>query len=402
MTAAITYQLLQTDPGSRARLGRVHTPHGLFDTPAFMPVGTQGTIKGVLPDHVAATGSQCILANTYHLMLRPGEKVVADLGDLHRFMAWPGPILTDSGGFQVFSLADINKIDDAGVTFRSHVNGDVVHLTPARSIQVQNDLGADIIMAFDECPAADAPPEYHQVAVDRTIRWAKLCVDAHARPDAQALFGIVQGGVNRALRERCAAELIRLDLPGYAIGGLAVGEGFEAMRSVLEFVTPLLPSDKPRYLMGVGYPRDLIAAVRQGVDMFDCVLPTRNGRNASAFTASGSIRLRNAKYQRDAGPIEAGCDCYACRNFSRGAIRHYFFAGEMLGPVLVSVHNIRFYQRFMADVRQAIAGGRFEEFCRTDPRCTLGPTEKDDAGGKEGASASGPSTQAPALSSPEL
>jgi queuine tRNA-ribosyltransferase len=339
-----------------------------------MPVGTQGTIKGVLPDHVAATGAQCILANTYHLTLRPGEKTVAALGDLHRFMAWPGPILTDSGGFQVFSLADINKINDDGVTFRSHIDGSVVHLTPARSMQVQNDLGADIMMAFDECPPADAPLEYQVTAVERTLRWARICLEAHARPDRQALFGIVQGGTDKGLRERCAAELIRMDFPGYAIGGLAVGEGFEAMRSVLSFVTPLLPADRPRYLMGVGYPRDIAAAVREGVDTFDCVLPTRNGRNAYAFTATGPIRLRNSKYARDTGPIEAGCDCYACQNFTRGAIRHYFFAAEMLGPVLVSVHNIRFYQRFMADLRRAIAGGAFDEFCRSDPRCSLGPT----------------------------
>jgi len=370
---AVTYKPLATD--ARARLGQIQTPHGHFDTPAFMPVGTQGTLKGILPDQIAATGSQCILANTYHLMLRPGEKVVAELGDLHRFMSWSGPILTDSGGFQVFSLSDLNQITDQGVTFKSHIDGAVVHLTPARSMQVQNDLGADIIMAFDECPPADSPPDYQLAAVERTLKWANLCLEAHSRPNYQALFGIVQGGTDRALRQRCAAELIKLDLPGYAIGGLAVGEGFEAMKAVLSFVTPLLPSDKPRYLMGVGYPRDIITAVREGVDMFDCVLPTRNGRNAYAFTASGAIRLRNAQYQRDSGPIEPGCDCYACQNFTRGAIRHYFFASEMLGPILVSVHNVRFYQRFMADIRRAIADGKFEEFCRDDPRCKLEGSE---------------------------
>ncbi len=374
MSHAVRYTLLANDPSTRARLGRVDTPHGQFDTPAFMPVGTQGTIKGILPDHVAATGSQCILANTYHLMLRPGEKVVAALGDLHKFMGWDGPILTDSGGFQVFSLADLNKITDEGVTFKSHIDGSVVHLTPARSMEVQNDLGADIIMAFDECPPADAPPAYQVTAVERTLRWAKLCVEAHRRPGDQALFGIVQGGTDRGLRERCAGELIDLDLPGYAVGGLAVGEGYEAMRGVLEHTTPLLPSDKPRYLMGVGYPRDIAAAVAQGIDMFDCVLPTRNGRNAYAFTGTGPIRLRNAQYQRDTGPIEAGCDCYACRHFTRGAIRHYFFASEMLGPVLVSVHNVRFYQRFMADIRRAIGQGRFEHFLSADPRCLLAST----------------------------
>jgi queuine tRNA-ribosyltransferase len=337
-----------------------------------MPVGTQGTIKGLLPDHVKATGAQCILANTYHLMLRPGEKVVAELGDLHRFMAWDGPILTDSGGFQVFSLSDINEIDDDGVTFKSHIDGSMVRLTPARSMQVQNDLGADIMMAFDECSPADAPIEYQVEAVNRTIRWARLCIETHARPKDQSLFGIVQGGTNMELRENCAKELVAMDFPGYAIGGLAVGEGFEAMLNVLEQVTPMVPEDKPRYLMGVGYPRDIVAAVAAGVDQFDCVLPTRNGRNAYAFTAAGPIRLRNSKYTRDKGPIEAGCDCYACRTFTRGAIRHYFFAGEMLGPVLVSVHNIRFYQRLMQGIRRAIGDGTFEQFRRTDPRCSLG------------------------------
>jgi queuine tRNA-ribosyltransferase len=365
--------LLARDPNTRARLGKVTTRHGVFDTPAFMPVGTQGTVKGLLPDHVAATGSQIILGNTYHLMLRPGERVVADLGDLHQFMAWPGPILTDSGGFQVFSLADINKITDDGVTFKSHVDGSMVHLTPARSIEVQNALGADIIMAFDECPPGDAPRAYHVQALERTLRWAELCVAAHARPNDQSLFGIVQGGTDLELRSRCAERLIELNFPGYAVGGLAVGEGFEGMKKVLAAVTPQLPEHKPRYLMGVGFPRDLIEGVAAGIDMFDCVMPTRNGRNAYAFTAAGPIRLRNSGYIRDAGPIEDGCDCYACRAFSKGAIRHFFFAGEMLGPILVSLHNIRFYQRLMADVRRAIGAGTFDEFRRTDPRCRLGP-----------------------------
>ncbi len=260
---AVRFELIKSD--AAARRGRVHTPHGTFDTPAFMPVGTQGTIKGIVPDHVKATGSQIILANTYHLMLRPGEKVVAELGDLHRFMAWDGPILTDSGGFQVFSLADLNKITDDGVTFRSHIDGSMVHLTPARSMQVQNDLGADIMMAFDECPPSKAPIEYQREAVDRTLRWAELCLKAHARPAQQALFGIVQGGLDQELRLHCARKLIEMDFPGYAVGGLAVGEGFEDMRQVLQWVTPALPANKPRYLMGVGYPRDIIAAVAAGI-----------------------------------------------------------------------------------------------------------------------------------------
>ncbi len=370
---AFHYELFAADPATRARLGRVTTPHGPFDTPAFMPVGTQGGLKGLTPDQVAGTGAQCVLANTYHLMLRPGERVVADLGDLHRFMAWPGPILTDSGGFQVFSLADLNKITDDGVTFKSHVDGAMHHLTPERSMAVQNALGADVIMAFDECPAADAPLAYHADAVGRTLRWAKRCAAAHARPDQQALFGIVQGGQDRALRAQCAAELVGMDLPGYAVGGLAVGEGFNAMAAVLDHTVPLLPTGKPRYLMGVGFPKDIVMAVAAGIDMFDCVMPTRNGRNAYAFTAAGAIRLRNAQYTRDAGPIEAGCDCPACTQFTRGAIRHYFFAGEMLGPILVSLHNIRFYQRLMRDVRAALREGRFDDLRRADPRARIGP-----------------------------
>jgi len=376
MSSPAAYELLHQDAATGVRRGRVHTPHGSFDTPAFMPVGTQGTVKGILPDGIAATGAQIILANTYHLMLRPGEKIVATLGDLHRFMGWNKPILTDSGGFQVFSLADINKIKDDGVTFKSHVDGSMVHLTPARSMEVQNDLGADIIMAFDECPPADAPRTYQEEAVQRTLRWAALCLEAHHRPQEQALFGIVQGGVHQDLRLDCARRLVEMDFPGYAVGGLAVGEGFEQMKQVLAWTVPALPAHKPRYLMGVGYPRDIIAAVAAGVDMFDCVLPTRNGRNASAFTAAGSIRLRNAVYARDTGPIEEGCDCYACRHFTRGALRHYFAAGEMLGPILVSVHNIRFYQRFMADLRTAIEADRFGDFAAHDPRCSLAAGEK--------------------------
>ena len=374
MPQPLSYELIAADPVTRGRLGRVTTPHGSFDTPAFMPVGTQGGLKGLLPTDVAATGAQCVLANTYHLMLRPGEATVAALGDLHRFMSWPGPILTDSGGFQVFSLADLNKITDDGVTFKSHVDGASQHLTPERSMAVQNALGADIIMAFDECPAADAPLAYHADAVGRTLRWANRCANAHARSDQQALFGIVQGGQDLQLRTQCAAELVAMDLPGYAVGGLAVGEGFDAMAAVLDFTVPLLPTAKPRYLMGVGFPKDIVMAVAAGIDMFDCVMPTRNGRNAYAFTAGGAIRLRNAKYTRDAGPIEAGCDCVACTGFTAGAIRHYFFAGEMLGPILVSLHNVRFYQRLMRDVRAALRDGRFDAFRRTDPRAHIGPT----------------------------
>lgn len=369
-TAALHYESLARD-GS-ARLGRIVTRHGVMDTPAFMPVGTQGSIKGLTPEQVAATGAQCLLANTYHLMLRPGADVVAQLGDLHKFMAWPGPILTDSGGFQVFSLSDINRIEGDGVTFKSHIDGSLETLTPQRSIQVQNALGADMIMAFDECPPSTAPAAYQQEAVERTLRWAELCQDAHQRPNDQTLLGIVQGGVDLDLRQRCAQRLIEMDFGGYAVGGLAVGEGFEAMVKVLQAVVPMLPDDRPRYLMGVGYPKDMVAAVAAGIDMFDCVLPTRNGRNAYAFTAAGPIRLRNSRFRLDDGPIEAGCQCYTCRHFSRGALRHYFFAAEMLGPTLVSLHNVWFYQRLMEDIRRAIREGRFGDFRRNDPRRGLG------------------------------
>ncbi|MGD0768363.1 MAG: tRNA guanosine(34) transglycosylase Tgt [Tepidisphaeraceae bacterium] len=375
----VRYQLIHQDRATAARLGRVATPHGIFDTPAFMAVGTQGSIKGVLPDRVRETGTQIVLANTYHLMLRPGEKTVAELGGLHRFMGWDGPILTDSGGYQVFSLADLNEITDAGVKFKSHVDGSEVFLDARRAMQVQNDLGSDIMMAFDQCPPAAAAPEAHRRAVDRTLRWAAQCLAAHARPAEQGLFGIVQGGVDLSLRRQCARELAAMGFDGYAIGGLAVGEGFDAMKTVLREIAPALPAEKPRYLMGVGYPRDIVAAASAGIDMFDCVLPTRNGRNAYAFTANGPLRLRNSGYQRDPSPIEQGCDCYACAHFTRGAIRHFFFAGEMLGPVLVSVHNVRFYQRLMADVRRSIGEGNFGSFAIGDPRCLLGPSDEVNA-----------------------
>lgn len=368
---ALAYQSISTE--GRARLGRVHTRHGFFDTPAFMPVGTQGTIKGQLPHLIAETGAQCILANTYHLMLRPGEKTVAALGDLHKFMAWPGPILTDSGGFQVFSLSDINQIDDDGVTFKSQIDGSIIHLTPARSIQVQNDLGADIIMCFDECPPSTAPMDVQLRAVERTLKWAKLSRDAHARPSEQSLFGIVQGGLNVDLRLRCAEKLMELDFPGLAVGGLAVGEGHDEMLKVLDAVVHQLPADRPRYLMGVGYPQDLVESVARGIDMFDCTLPTRNGRNANAWTMNeGQIRLKNARFSTDHSPVDPTCDCICCKQFTRGAIRHFFQADEMLGPILLSLHNVRFYQRLMADIRAALAVGQFEEFRRTDPRSKLG------------------------------
>jgi queuine tRNA-ribosyltransferase len=374
---AVRYESIATD--GAARLGRVHTPHGYFDTPAFMPVGTNGTLKGLVPQLVKQTGAQCILGNTYHLMLRPGEKVVKSLGDLHQFMSWDGPILTDSGGFQVFSLADLNHIDEKGVTFKSHIDGKTIHLTPQKSIQVQNDLGADIMMCFDQCPPSTASRDVQELAVERSLRWAKQCIEAHERPDAQGLFGIVQGGTLDDLRRYCARELVAMNFPGYAVGGLAVGEGFEQMMGVLDVTLPELPTTKPRYMMGVGYPKDIVHAVARGIDMFDCVLPTRNGRTGNAFTQSGQIRLKNAKFIEDKRPIEEGCDCHACQHFSRGAIRHFVLANEMLGPILISLHNVRFYQRLMADIRQSIREGRFGQFVQSDPRAHLGAPASDAA-----------------------
>ena len=376
----VRYESLAVD--GLARLGRVHTPHGSFPTPAFMPVGTQGTVKGVLPDHLAATGAGCVLANTYHLMLRPGSEVVRGLGGLHRLMAWGGPILTDSGGFQVFSLGGTNRTGENGVIFKSHVDGRSIEMTPAVSMRVQNDLGADIIMAFDHFPAGDAPRESHAASVGRTLRWAKSCKENHARPAEQALFGIVQGGTFPDLRERCAAALIELDFPGYAVGGLAVGEGFEAMCRTLDFTAPLLPAGKPRYLMGVGFPRDLVEAVARGIDLFDCIMPARDGRTGCAFTAAeGRIRLKNARFARDERPVEIGCDCYCCSHFSRGAIRHFLMSGEMLGPILLTLHNLRFYQRLMADVRGGDRGGPFRGVSAGRPAVAARP---DFQGGFQG------------------
>lgn len=348
-----------------ARCGRLQTPHGEIETPVFMPVGTAGTVKGVTPRQLAATGASIILGNTYHLQLRPGADVVAHFGGLHGFMNWDGPILTDSGGFQVFSLGKINAITDEGVTFRSHIDGAPMVLDPERAIAIQNKLGADIIMAFDQCPPLPCESHVMEDAVRRTLAWAAACKRFHQR-EGQQLFGIVQGGLDVGARLRCAEALINIGFDGYAVGGLSVGESHEEMVEVLRQVTPALPDDKPRYLMGVGMPRDIYAAVMSGIDMFDCVLPTRNGRNAYAFTARGPLKMRNECHRLDDAPIEAGCDCEACGNFSRGYIRHLFNCGEMLGPTLTSIHNLRFFQRFMSRFRALIREGRatalIEEF----------------------------------------
>ena len=354
---AVRLEILQRSSENGARLGRVHTPHGAFDTPAFMPVATAAAMKGLTPEQVRSTGSQIILNNTLHCMLRPGAERIAKFGSSHAFMRWNGPILTDSGGFQAFSMADIRTLDDDGVTFSSFVDGAKVRMTPEVSIRAQNLIGADIIMAFDDCPpaAAEVPMERVREAMHRSVAWLHRCKAAHARPDAQALFGIVQGGTHLELRRESAARTCEIELPGYAIGGVAVGESPERIADTVRFTAPLLPDAKPRYLMGVGYPRDIAIAEVAGVDMFDCVLPTRNGRNALAFTREGALRLRNARFADDQTPIEADCDCQTCAGgFSRAYLRHLFSAGEMLGPTLVSLHNVRLYQRLMLAIRRAI------------------------------------------------
>jgi queuine tRNA-ribosyltransferase len=359
------FQVLNQDTNSSARCGLLSTVHGRVETPAFVPVGTAGAVKGITPQQLRETGSVLVLANTYHLLLRPGIETVEKLGGLHKLMAWNGPILTDSGGYQIFSLSPLAKIDDDGVEFTSHVDGATIYLNAEIATEVQNRLGADIIMCFDQCTPFPCSNPQLKKAVERTINWARRAKQAHAKAD-QMLFGIVQGGIDLSLREYCASELVKLNFDGYAIGGLSVGEGHENMIRTVSHTTQVLPSDKPRYLMGVGTPADIIAAVGAGVDMFDCVLPTRNGRNAFAFTETekGPLRLRNNAYISDTSPIEAGCDCYCCKNFSRGTLRHFFNCGEMLGPVLVSLHNIRFYQRLMAKIRQTLKENKFADWAR--------------------------------------
>ncbi len=347
----------------KARRGRLHTPHGTVETPAFMPVGTRGAIKGVTPAQLRDTGTSIVLANTYHLMLRPGAEVVGYFGGLHRFMAWDGPLLTDSGGYQVFSLAELRDIDDDGVAFRSHIDGAWVRLTPASAMEIQNQLGADIVMVLDECPPLPAPPDVLEAAVRRTIEWARRCQDAHARTD-QALYGIVQGGLDVELRRRCLAGLVDIGFDGYAIGGLSVGEPPPDMYRLLDAFADELPPDRPRYLMGVGMPQDLVRAVAAGIDQFDCVLPTRNGRKGYVFTSEGTIRLRNACHKLADAPLDADCGCHACRHFTRGYLRHLLMSDEVLGGTLVSLHNIHFYQGLMAQLRDAIAAGTFAAWQR--------------------------------------
>lgn len=355
---SLTFETVRQDSQTNARLGRLCTAHGAVDTPVFMPVGTRGTVKGIIPTQLRDAGTTILLANTYHLALRPGADVVAQLGGLHRFMAWDGPILTDSGGFQVFSLATLTSVDDEGVTFKSHIDGAAIRLDPETAIRIQEQLGADIIMALDQCPPLPAGRAALEQAVERTIRWAARCKQAHRHPN-QALFAIVQGGLDLDLRGRCLESLAGIGFSGYALGGLSVGEPPEQTTAFLHRFASRLPADRPRYLMGVGRPIDMIEAVAAGVDMFDCVMPTRNGRNSFAFTDAGFMRLRNTCYKIDDRPLEDGCGCPACAHFSRAYLRHLFLSDEMLGPILVSLHNLAYYHRWMTRIREAIAAGTF-------------------------------------------
>ena len=354
------FEVTAVDRHTHARNGRFHTPHGIIETPVFAPVGTQATVKAVRPSDLHELGASLVLSNTYHLYLRPGDDLVKELGGLHKFMQWDGPILTDSGGFQVFSLSDTRKIDADGVTFQSHLDGSRHRFTPESSIAIQENLGADIIMAFDECPPPD-DYDYVKQSLTRTHPWLERCLAAKTRGD-QALFGIVQGGIFADLREESGRFVTDLNLPGYAIGGLAVGETKSQMHVVLEVLHPILPPNKPRYLMGVGAPDDLVNAVMRGVDIFDCVLPTRLARHGSAFVLGGRMNLRNAQFSRDPQPIDADCGCYTCRHFSRAYIRHLVKANEILGHMLLSVHNLHFLINLMHQMREAIRKGTLAQF----------------------------------------
>jgi len=355
----MSFQCLTTDGG--ARRGRLVTQHGVIETPVFMPVGTYGTVKAMTPEELSGLGASIILGNTFHLMLRPGERVIRDLGGLHRFMHWDGPILTDSGGFQVWSLTELRKLTEQGVVFRSPVNGDRVELTPERSIQVQHALGSDIVMQFDECTAYPATESDAAESMRLSLRWASRCRDAHAE-NPNLLFGIVQGGMYPELRAESLQGLTEVGFDGYAIGGLSVGETREERLTVLDALAPHLLTDKPRYLMGVGTPRDLIEAIDRGVDMFDCVMPTRNARNGHLFTSDGVVRIRNAKHREDPAPLDASCSCYTCRNYSRAYLYHLHRCNEILGARLNTIHNLHHYLDLMRCAREAIEQGRWAAF----------------------------------------
>lgn len=358
----IKYELIKKDKQTNARLGRITTPHGTFDTPVFMAVGTQGTVKTLVKEELETIGSQIILGNTYHLWCQPGNDIVREAGGLHKFMNWDRSILTDSGGFQVFSLAKLRDITEEGVTFKHHKNGSKLFLSPEISMKIQNDLGSDIMMCFDECPPYPATYEYMKNSVERTIRWAHRCFDAHARKDDQGLFGIIQGGEYLDIRKHCVDELTKIPFDGYSIGGLSVGESKEIQNNVLSYTCPLLPEDKPRYLMGVGSPGAILDAVERGVDMFDCVLPTRIARHGTAMTSEGRLIIKNKEFERDFTPLDHKCDCYCCKNYTRAYLRHLVKANEMLAYRLISIHNISFLVKLTEGIREAIKEDRFLEF----------------------------------------
>ena len=363
MKDALNFELLKVDKRTGARLGVMHLPHGDVETPVFMPVGTLATVKTLTPDELdKEVKASIILSNTYHLYLRPGHELIREAGGLHKFMNWNKNILTDSGGFQVFSLNSLRKISEEGVEFRSHLNGSKHFISPEKSMEIQNCLGSDIMMCFDECAPYSSTYDYVQKSMERTTRWAKRCKDYHKETEKQALFGIVQGGMFKDLREQSVKELVELDFPGYAIGGLSVGEPKDIMVDILNHTVPLLPENKPRYLMGVGTPDYLIEAVLSGIDMCDCVLPTRIARNGTALTSHGKIVVRNAEYARDFTALDPECECYTCKNYTRGYIRHLVKCNEVLGARLLSIHNLRFLVKLMEDVRQAIKDERLLEF----------------------------------------
>ncbi len=363
MKPAITYELIKQCPHTGARAGRIHTPHGSFDTPIFMPVGTQASVKTLAPEELKEMGAGIILSNNYHLFLRPGSKLVKEAGGLHKFMNWDRAILTDSGGFQVFSLGDLRKISEEGVTFRSHIDGSKKFLSPEIATQSQMDLGADIIMAFDECVPYPADFKYTRESMELTLRWAQRCKDTMTNPN-QGLFGIVQGGMYKDLRIECANRLVDMDFPGYAVGGLSVGEPKELMYEMLDITLEHLPQNKARYLMGVGTPDCLVEGVMRGIDMFDCVYPTRVARNGTAMTWNGRLVIKNAQYEHDFHPIDEHCNCYTCRNYSRAYIRHLVRVNEIFGLRLLTIHNLHFLIDFMKQMRQSIMEDRFPEFYR--------------------------------------
>lgn len=359
---ALKYELIKTDSRTKARRGRITTPHGEIETPIFMPVGTAATVKAMRPEEVDELGAQIILSNTYHLYLRPGHEVVKAAGGLHKFMNWNKPILTDSGGFQVFSLGAMRKITEEGVQFRSHIDGSRHMISPEKSMEIQNALGSDIMMAFDECAPADASRDYVKDSLARTTRWLKRCKEYHKNTDKQALFGIMQGGMFKDLRRESAEAIVEMDLLGYSIGGLSVGEPKEVMYDVLDDCVDYLPKEKPRYLMGVGSPDCLFEGVERGIDMFDCVLPTRIARHGMAMTSEGRINIKNARFERDFTPLDHKCDCYTCRNYSRAYLRHLFKADEMLSSMLMTNHNLHFLVKTMDGIRKSIEEDRFLEF----------------------------------------